>query len=112
MSDQELPARAGRSPSGEQYEIRHGDQLAVITEVGASLRAYTVSGWSVLDGYGPDEPCTGARGQSLIPWPNRIRAGRYTWEGTLQQLDLTEPEKHGACHGLTRWTNWRPLALG
>ncbi len=94
-------------PSGEQYQIRHGAQVAVITEVGAGLRSYTVAGREVLDGYGPGEMCGGARGQALIPWPNRIRAARYTWQGTPLQLDLTEPEKGGAIHGLTRWAPWR-----
>ena len=77
-----------------------------MTEVGGALRDYLVDGRPLLDGYGPDEMCTGARGQSLIPWPNRIRAGNYEWEGQRLQLDLSEPEKGGAIHGLTRWRNW------
>ena len=93
-------------PSGVQYRISQGEQEVMLTEVGAALRAYTVGGRQVLDGYREDEVCTGARGQQLIPWPNRIRDGRYPWNGTEQQLDLSEPEKHGAIHGLTRWTNW------
>ncbi|MFF7969703.1 hypothetical protein [Streptomyces sp. NPDC007905] len=90
------------APSGNQYEIRHGEQLVQITEVGAGLRSYTVGGRGILDGYGPDEMCTGARGHTMIPWPNRIRGGRYTWAGKGYQLDLSEPEKLGAIHDLTR----------
>ncbi len=96
------------APSGEQYQISHGTQTAVITEVGAGLRQYTVAGRDVLDGYGAGEMCTDARGQTLIPWPNRIRAGRYTSHGSALQLDLTEPDKGGAIHGLTRWAPWLP----
>lgn len=95
-----------RLPSGRQYEIHLGRQHALLTEVGGALRDYLVDGRPLLDGYGPDEMCTGARGQSLIPWPNRIRAGNYEWEGQRLQLDLSEPEKGGAIHGLTRWRNW------
>ncbi|MPY91569.1 MAG: hypothetical protein GEV08_00485 [Acidimicrobiia bacterium] len=95
------------APSGEQYSITHGSQTVVITEVGASLRDYTAAGRPVLDGYGAEEPCTGGRGQSLLPWPNRVRGGRYPWQGSTEQLDLTEPDKGGAIHGLTRWANWR-----
>ncbi len=29
-------------PSGQQYEIRDGDQEAIVTEVGATLRSYRV----------------------------------------------------------------------
>ncbi|MDQ6752825.1 MAG: aldose 1-epimerase family protein [Actinomycetota bacterium] len=93
-------------PSGVQYRISHGEQAVMLTEVGAALRVYTVGGLPVLDGYQSGEVCTGARGQSLIPWPNRIRGGRYRWNGSDQQLDLSEPAKHGAIHGLTRWANW------
>ncbi|HSU71080.1 MAG TPA: aldose 1-epimerase family protein [Micrococcaceae bacterium] len=93
-------------PSGIQYRISQGEQEVLLTEVGAALRRYIVGGRDVLDGYGEDQVCTGARGQQLIPWPNRIRDGRYRWNGAEQQLDLSEPEKHGAIHGLTRWANW------
>jgi hypothetical protein len=30
-------------PSGEQHEIREGDRLAVVTEVGATLRSFPVA---------------------------------------------------------------------
>ncbi len=99
-------------PSGIQFEIRAGDQLVVLTEVGGALRSYTAGQRHVLDGYEADEQCTGARGQSLIPWPNRISNGHYGWRGSSRQLDLTEPEKHGAIHGLTRWANWTLVEHG
>lgn len=100
-------ATAGhRLPSGHQYQIRHGRQTVLLTEVGGALRDYLLDGRPLLDGYGPDEMCTGARGQSLIPWPNRIKGGRYAWDGADLQLDLSEPDKGGAIHGLTRWRNW------
>ncbi|MCH6470831.1 aldose 1-epimerase family protein [Sinomonas terrae] len=98
--------QAGLPPSGRQFTISYERQTALITEVGAALRRYHVDGRDLLDGYAQGEMCTGARGQSLIPWPNRIRDGRYTWKGQEEQLDLSEPEKGGAIHGLTRWANW------
>ncbi|MGW5665247.1 aldose epimerase family protein [Streptomyces sp. NPDC003758] len=45
----------------------------------------------------------------MIPWPNRIRGGAYTWAGRQYQLDVTEPDMLGAIHGLTRWASWRYL---
>jgi aldose 1-epimerase len=97
-------------PSGRQYEISSGRQKVLLTEVGGALRDYQLDGRPLLDGYGPDEMCTGARGQSLIPWPNRIRGGSYAWDGQRLQLDLSEPDKGGAIHGLTRWRNWEIVA--
>ena len=69
------------APSGEQIEIEHGDQRAVVTGVGAGLRAYSVGGRDVVNGYGVDEMATAGRGQVLIPWPNRLQDGQYEFEG-------------------------------
>lgn len=96
-----------KAPSGIQYELRHGEQVVSITEVGAGLRAYTAGSRSIIDGYTETEMCTGARGHSLIPWPNRIKSGKYEWGGEEHQLDLTEPAADGAIHGLTRWASWQ-----
>lgn len=78
-------------PSGGQHTIVFGDQQAVVVEVGAALRSYRVAGYDVLSGYGESEMASSARGQALIPWPNRLRNGHDTWNGTQQQLPLTEP---------------------
>lgn len=93
-------------PSGKQFTMEVGDQQVVVTEVGAGLRSYRVEGTEVLDGFDADEMCTGARGQSFIPWPNRIADGRYTFDQREHQLPLTEPAAGNAIHGLTRWANW------
>ena len=60
----------------------------------------------LLDGYEEYEQCSGGRGQPLIPWPNRLRDGRYEFAGSGYQMALTEPEAHNAIHGLVRWANW------
>jgi aldose 1-epimerase len=93
-------------PSGAQWEIRHGDQVAVVVEVGGGLRLYEVRGVPVLDGYGVDEMCAGGRGQNLIPWPNRLAGGRYEFNGRSLQLPINEVSKQNAIHGLVRWANW------
>ncbi len=95
-----------RPPSGDQFEISHGDQRVVVTEVGAGLRTFEAAGRDVLDGYGPDEMASSGRGQVLIPWPNRIAGGHYRWHGQELQLPLTEPEGGNAIHGLVRWGTW------
>ena len=66
----------------------HGAHRAVVVEVGAGLREYTVDGVAVLDGYPPEEMCSGGRGQTLIPWPNRISGGKYEFDGSAQRLPL------------------------
>ena len=93
-------------PSGDQIELACGDQRAVIVEVGGGLRTYRVGDWDVLDGYGETDMCSGGRGQPLMPWPNRLRDGRYTYGGESFQLGLSEPSTATAIHGLVRWANW------
>jgi aldose 1-epimerase len=93
-------------PTGEQYEIVSGTRRAVVTEVGATLRSFSVDGRDVVRGFGVEAQISGGRGQNLIPWPNRIRDGRYTFNGSTQQLALTEPARHNASHGLARYVPW------
>ncbi|MCC9305999.1 aldose 1-epimerase family protein [Kitasatospora sp. RB6PN24] len=95
--------------TGRQLVLRHQDQLAVIVETGAALRSYAVGDRQVLDGFAAEERITGGRGQILVPWPNRVRAGRYRWEGQDLRLPLTEPERGNAIHGLLRWVSWQVL---
>jgi len=94
------------APSGQQIEIVHGDQLAVVVEVGGGLREYAANGGAVLDGYGADEMSSSGRGQVLIPWPNRIQDGRYNFDGQDHQLPLDDVEEQDAIHGLVRWAGW------
>lgn len=94
------------APSGEQVELVHGDQEAVVVGVGGGLRLYSADGRAVLDGYGDDELCPSGRGQLLVPWPNRIEDGSYEFGGKRYQLALDEPERRNAIHGLVRWSEW------
>jgi aldose 1-epimerase len=94
------------SPSGEQVELVHGEQRAVIVGVGAGLRTYSAGDRPLVNGYGDDEICSSGRGQLLVPWPNRIEDGSYEFGGRAHQLPLDEPERRNAIHGLLRWSHW------
>jgi aldose 1-epimerase len=94
------------APSGRQIEIASGDQQAVVVEIGAGLRSYSVGGRELVDGYGAEEMSSSGRGQALIPWPNRLQDGSYEFDGRRHQLALNEPERHNAIHGLVRWAAW------
>ena len=93
-------------PSGTQHEIAAEGYAAVVTESGAALRSLTFEGRDLIDGFAEDAMASGGRGQVLMPWPNRIRDGRYTFDGSEQQLALTEPKRGNASHGLVRWAAW------
>lgn len=93
-------------PSGNQYLIHHGDQVATIVEVGGGIRTYSHGGRDVLDPYPIGEMCDGAHGTPLIPWPNRLEDGWYEFNGAAHQVALTEPDKRNAIHGFLRWRSW------
>lgn len=94
-------------PSGEQVRLAADGYEAYVVEVGAGLRTLTYDGRDLVAGYAVDAMCSAGRGQLLIPWPNRIEDGRYDFGGSHHQLPLSEPARHNASHGLTRWSGWR-----
>ena len=93
-----------------QYEIQAGDYRATVTELGAGLRELLFRDQPVIAGYPPDELPPAGAGQLLAPWPNRIDAGRYVFNGAELQLALTEPAHTNAIHGLTRWMGWTAVS--
>ena len=92
-------------PSGRQYTIVHGADRATVVEVGGGLRSYVAGGRELLDGYAEDEMAASARGQPLIPWPDRLRDGRYTRDGRTHQASLSEPEKVNTIQGFLWFAN-------
>lgn len=93
------------APSGEQHEISNGYR-AVVTQCGAGLRELGHRGRPLAQGFAEDESASGGRGQLLLPWPNRVRDGRYSFGGRDLQLPVTEVARGNASHGLTRWAAW------
>lgn len=93
-------------PSGEQHEIVCGEACATVVEVGGAVRTFDIGGVEVLDPFPIDKICDGAHGTVLVPWPNRLADGRYSFDGHDYQVALTEPEKHNAIHGFLRWRNF------
>jgi len=97
--------------TGLQYELSAGEYTATVVEVGAGLRRFTWRGVDVTVPYGEDVLPPKGAGAVLVPWPNRLRGGHYTFAGQDFHLPLTEPALGNAIHGLARWTRWTPLAI-
>ncbi len=95
-------------PTGQQHALSAHGYDAVVTQSGV-LRVLRHEGRDLVDGFDADAMPSGGRGQLLVPWPNRIRDGRYAFAGTDQQLALTEPKRGNASHGLVRWVSWTLL---
>ncbi|QOD93374.1 MULTISPECIES: aldose 1-epimerase family protein [Microcella] len=98
-------------PTGEQFTLHldgaHGPVDAAIVQVAAGLRHLTVDGQDLVQGYGADTVPPFATGIVLVPWPNRVRDGVWSLHGKQLQLDITEPDKNNAIHGLLRNTPYR-----
>lgn len=97
-------------PTGEQYSISHGRYSAVVTEVGATLRSLSVDGREMLWTFTAEEPSVASQGKQLLPWPNRIRDGRYIFHGEEYQLPITEVPRHTALHGLNDGFAWQLIS--
>jgi aldose 1-epimerase len=100
------------APSGEQHAIAAGRNRVIVVEVGGGFRSVVLDGREVLDGYPVDDMASSGRGQVLMPWPNRLRDGRYTFDGHDYQVPLNEPELNNAIHGLVRWVAWSAVERG
>ena len=100
------------APSGDQFEFAAAGYRAIVTEAGATLRALEHGGRPLVHGFADDEMSSAGRGQLLMPWPNRVRDGVYTFDGHDQRLGLSEPKLGNAIHGLVRWAAWTPAEHG
>ncbi|GAA4163019.1 aldose 1-epimerase family protein [Gryllotalpicola daejeonensis] len=95
-----------RPLSGTQYELTFGEYRATIASVGATLRSLTFQGRDLVVPFDADTVRPAYRGAALAPWPNRIGGGAYRFDGVLQQVPLTEPERGNALHGLASWLDF------
>ncbi|MEQ6902740.1 aldose 1-epimerase family protein [Nocardioides sp. YIM 152588] len=98
------------APTGTQYPIAAAGYRAVVTEAGAALRSLEHDGRALIAGFAEDAMPSGGAGQVLVPWPNRIRDGRYAFDGATHQLPLSEVGRANASHGLVRWVSWTVVA--
>ncbi|WP_127794117.1 aldose 1-epimerase family protein [Agromyces sp. LHK192] len=99
-------------PTGEQFDLEtttaSGELRATITAVAAAIRTLTIDGVDLVPPYAEDRTPPSGAGIVLVPWPNRIRDGRWTDEsGEVHQLAITEPKLDNAIHGLLRYAEYR-----
>lgn len=93
-------------PNGTPVELSAGPYRATVFPVGATLAALTRDGRHVVLPLAEDTVPHAYTGKTLMPWPNRITGGRYSFEGTEYQVPVSEPETAMALHGLVCWDEW------
>ena len=93
-------------PTGRAFVLERDGVRAEIGSVAAVLRSLTVRGADLTLPIAADRATAMCNGVILSPWPNRVRAGRWMLDGAAQQLDITEPERGGALHGLLQFAEY------
>ena len=101
------------APTGEQFVLEtstaSGDVQATITAVAAGIRTLSINGIDLVPPFGEDQSPPSGAGIVLVPWPNRIRDGKWSHDGVEHQLAITEPKYHNAIHGLLRYTEYTAI---
>jgi aldose 1-epimerase len=92
------------TPTGERIELANGPARAEVGTIAATLCSLRIGGVAITEPIGVDESSAFCNGTVLVPWPNRVRDARWSHEGRVLQLDVTEPARGNALHGLLQFT--------
>ena len=95
-----------RSASGREVTLSAGDYEARVVTVGAGLAGLTYRGHDLVVPHSVNECPPGYLGKVLMPWPNRVAGGSYSWEGTSYNLPVDEPAFGTALHGFVTFQEW------
>jgi aldose 1-epimerase len=93
--------------SDAEITLRYSDFVATVAPFGASLRGLTYEGISVVTGYSGKANKVGGQGDVLIPFPGRVKGGRYIWDGVTYEMPLTDKDGPNAIHGFVRLVDWQ-----
>ena len=87
---------------GDTLEIASADGRvrAGIDLLGGGLRFLRVGGRALVEEYPAGARRPAAAGAVMFPWPNRVRDGRWRSGLTAHQLEVSEPGRGTANHGL------------
>jgi len=81
--------------------------VAAIAPLGGALREFSIDGTHFTETWPDDEISPMGCGLVLVPWPNRVAGARWSLDGREQLLDVTEPSRGNASHGLLRNTGYQ-----
>jgi len=80
--------------------ISQGEIVAKLNTLGSTLIGLTDQDFHLIE---PETATDLYPGSILVPWPNRIRDGRYSYAQTNYQLPINEPVRSNALHGLVAY---------
>ncbi|NJL26263.1 MAG: hypothetical protein HC902_14670 [Calothrix sp. SM1_5_4] len=94
-----------------EITLQHGRARVAVSPLGASLRRFTLETadgpWNVIWGYEGASAKKAGQGDVLIPFPSRVKGGRYVFGGQAYQMALNDKEGPNAIHGFLRTETWQ-----
>jgi aldose 1-epimerase len=87
------------------FQNAHGDAFEMTPQYGACLLDLRFGGVSILDGYRTPEDLIEnkwAKNVILVPFPNRLRDGQYSFLGKTYQFPIKASAGNNAIHGFCR----------
>ena len=90
--------------------LASGDLRVRVSPFGASLRGMwreTANGiQEVITGYSGAKNKVGGQGDVLIPFPGRVRDGKYSFNGASYEMTRNDKDGPNAIHGFVRLKTW------
>lgn len=108
----------GTKTSYKLYDNESGEYVSVLPCMGGSINGMALSSGDklveIIDGYtsykdAQDNLMTTFKGSNLIPFPNRIADGKYSFQDRNLQLPLNFPQEKNAIHGLLFNTEFKVI---
>jgi aldose 1-epimerase len=99
------------STEDTEITLQHNDLRLKASPYGAALRGLWREGpggeqQPIITGYSGAQAKVGGQGDVLIPFPGRVRDGRYSFEGQTYQMRLNDKDGPNAIHGFLRLVAW------
>lgn len=106
---------AGNTDTG--ILLASGAMRLEVSPLGAALRGLWREEWDnggqpreIVTGYTGAKNKVGGQGDVLIPFPGRVRSGRYVFAGETFQMEISDKEGPNAIHGFLRHLVWEIVA--
>lgn len=106
-----LNAASGNVRFDREIKLQHKNWRAVVGVFGASLRQLYVKApeggkTDFIWGYSGRKNQSGGQGDVLIPFPNRTKDGKYSFEGVSHQMPQNDHSGPNAIHGFLQAVSW------
>lgn len=102
---------------GKYYILEYVDKLnrkhiAKISELGGALRSYKIDDFEIVAEFITEDGFPNVfSGIVLFPWVNRLRDGKYEYDGKEYTTPINEPSKHNQLHSFSQFYNFECVEL-